>query len=296
MLFDNWEYNTVNNYDKLGRYVFSLQRCPSFKNLIKTKYYYDGQTFFNFDFEFAEDDRIDLFVRSSTAVYGHMIPPLKNTLWKGHIRMGQLAGLEIIDERLTALVAEDPRLFTYKNQKYMLVHNVVNPMTMILYNVDEEYLTIVKDPLNRSKTKNWIPYVDGDSLKFVTDIMPTRILDVKTKNLEEYNQGGTFRVSGSSRMFELDGVKTAIVHGWTTDLGQNRFGWPHKYWNAVAQWDDMWNLRIYDAFYMADDFSVEFSTGIQIKDNKVFFGYSVLDREICISSISIEDFKNYCLH
>jgi hypothetical protein len=294
MLVDNWEYKKVDNYKDFVNRIFSLRRINSFEEVINTKGFYDGQVFFNFDFEFTKDNQIEFVMRSSNATYGHMRGDLENKIWKGYFHFNKLTNLEIVDNRLTSLIAEDPRFFYFKGKKYILVHNVVNPMTMIMYDVEEEYFTILKDPLNRGKTKNWIPYSSEDSLKFITDILPTRVYDYKTKNFEQYDQNAYFRVSGSSRMFEIDGIKTAIVHGWRTDIGQNRFGWPHKYWNAIAQWDDLWNLRIYDPFYMADDFSVEFSTGFQIKDDKVFFGYTVLDKEIHISSISLKDFKNYC--
>lgn len=296
MLVDSWNYKTVDNYKDLANLIFSMQHIKSFEKVIDTTGFYDGQTFFNFDFEFTDDDKIEFVMRSSNATYGFMrgLGDLENKIWKGHFKMNKLTNLEIVDQRLNALVAEDPRIFNFQGKKYILVHNVTNPTTMIMYDIEEEFFTILKDPLDRGKTKNWIPYVDGDNLKFITDILPTRVYDHKTKNFEQYNQNTFFRVSGSSRLFDFDGVKTAIVHGWSTELGKNRFGWPHKYWNAIVQWDDDWNIRIYNPFFFADDFSVEFTTGIQIKDNRIFFGYTVLDKEIHISSISLKDFRNHC--
>ena len=182
---------------------------------------------------------------------------------------------------------EDPRIFEWNGELYFsgdIPFNLIGKKQKNAFvNIETGEHSVLRDPLERNMSKNWMPYIDGENLNFITDIFPTRILDAKTKECKVYNENLDYKtfVSCGPRVIEIDGYKTSIVHGKVQG----------SYWHSIIQWDNNWKVRISEPFYFNKP-GIEFSTGYEVHKNKVYFTYSEYDDGVSLCSLDLESFLN----
>ena len=180
---------------------------------------------------------------------------------------------------------EDPRIFEWNNELYFsgdIPFNLVGRKQKNAFvNIETGEHSILRDPLERAMSKNWMPYIENNDLNFITDIFPTRILNAESKKCKTYNENvnQSYPVSCGPRVIEIDGYKTSIVHGRACGA----------YWHSIIQWDDNWKMRISDPFYFNKP-GIEFSTGYEVHKDKLYFTYSEYDDGVSLCSLDLKSF------
>lgn len=191
------------------------------------------------------------------------------------------------------LGVEDPRIFEWNKQLYFSAdvpfHFFQKRQLNGIFSIDDGSFKIFNDPAGRKMSKNWMPYIKNNNLFLITDVLPTRMLSANNKKRTTYNRNFQEKIlSGGGRIIEIDGFKTSIVHGKIVNKDNPQI---KKYFHAIAQWDDEWRLRVSDPFYF-EKFKIEFSTGFEVVNDKVFITYSINDLGVNLIGVQLEEFMN----
>lgn len=290
MLFDNIGKKKINNLNE--RYIL--------KNIAPLKTYIDyseikllhneDDIYFNMSL-ISHNGKLHYAVRGGLRHIGKMYlhPEFTSTVFVGTVST-KIDTKNEVNVRFPSvgngrLGAEDPRIFKWKDELYFsadIPFNLINRKQKNIYvNIDSNEHVLFRDPLERPMSKNWMPYVDNDELYFVTDVFPTRLLNAQNGAIKEYNDvlKQIVGVSGGGRIIDLSGYRTSIVHGRSNGV----------YWHSIAQWDDKWRIRISDPFYFNAP-GIEFSTGYEVHNNRLYFTYSEYDDGVSLCSVDLESF------
>ena len=290
MLFDNTNGKNINNLNK--RYIIkNIKPLKSFINYNeKTFLKHDKKlVYFNMSLK-SFNNELHYAVRAGDKKIGkeYFDPKFTSQVFVGTINQKLENHREINvsfdDIKNGRLGIEDPRIFEWKNELYFsgdIPFNLIHKKQKNAFvNIDSGKHMVLEDHQGRTLSKNWMPYVEKNKLYFITDVFPTTLLDAKTKEIKTYNGVDTkVFVSGGGRIIEIDGYKTAIVHGKV----------PGMYWHGIAQWDKDWNLKISDPFYF-NKMATEFSVGYEVHNNKLYFTYSENDDGVVLCNLKLEDF------
>lgn len=296
MLFNNFNNNVVNNIN--DDYIIKhVQPLASYFNFHPTKLLYLNKDLVFFNMSLCSyKNEMWFAVRSG-------LRRLHTDYWNEEFANGVYIGRvkekiihkECVDVEIESLGngrlgAEDPRLFEHKGQLFFSadipMHFLKQKQLNAIFDAEGNSVQVFEDPLKRHLSKNWMPYVNKNDVYLITDVLPTRIIDVKTKKFSSYNNKFKIPdVCGGGKIIEIDGLKTSIVHGKV----RGRVPPGLNYWHAIAQWDDEWNLRISDPFYFIK-FGVEFSTGFEIFEDNIHISYSVDDNGVNLFSVKLEKF------
>lgn len=290
MLFDNTNGKNINNLNK--RYIIkNIKPLKSFINYNeKTFLKHDRKlVYFNMSLK-SFNNELHYAVRAGDKKIGkeYFDPKFTSQVFVGTIgnklENHREINVSFDDIKNGRLGLEDPRIFEWKKELYLsgdIPFNLIHKKQKNAFvNIDTGNHKVLEDHKGRTLSKNWMPYVEKNKLYFITDVFPTTLLDAKTKELKKYNGVDTkVFVSGGGRIVEIDGYKTAIVHGKV----------PGMYWHGVAQWDKDWNLKISDPFYF-NKMATEFSIGYEVHNNKLYFTYSENDDGVVLCSLKLQDF------
>jgi hypothetical protein len=290
MLFDNTGKNVVNNLNE--NYIRkNLVPLKHHFNFSETKLLYDEKDlYFNMSLISFENE-LHYAVRGGHKHIGKMYlhPEFTSTVYVGvvdeAIKNKRQINVTFPKVKNGILGMEDPRIFEWKNKLFFSGDIPFNlrgrSQKNAFVNIETNECEVFVDPLNRKMSKNWMPYVSEDNLYFVIDVLPTRILDTKTRKAQAYNDKVVTNtpVYGGPRIINIDGIKTSIVHGRANNA----------YWHSIAQWDDNWNLKISDPFYFTKP-GVEFCTGYEVHNGKLYFTYSEYDDGVVLCSIDLDSF------
>ena len=292
MLFNNIGRNKVNNLNE--NYLRkNFRPLKDYIDYSETKLLYDEEEiYFNMSL-ISFNDKLHYAVRGGLKHIGKMYlhPEFTSTVHTGLIDEKIITKKEInVDfPRLKngRLGVEDPRIFELNNSLYFSGDIPFNlkgrSQKNVFVNIETNEHEVFVDPMNRNMSKNWMPHVHDDKLYFVIDVMPTRVFNTQTKKFNEYNTKfpAKCHVYGGPRIITIDGYKTSIVHGKANGA----------YWHSIAQWDDNWNIRISDPFYFTKP-GIEFSTGYEVHNGKLYFTYSEYDDGVVLCSLDLESFLN----
>ena len=109
--------------------------------------------------------------------------------------MGEVSGLKVIRELSTIPNFEDPRIFIYKNQKFLVMTNVVSPLgqekgpwscTVMLENLESGKSYQLASPTARKIEKNWVPIQNEQNLQLLYSSNPITVIDFDIAQ-ERYN-------------------------------------------------------------------------------------------------------------
>jgi hypothetical protein len=292
MLFDNTGKNVINNLNE--NYIR--------KTFVPLKHH------FNFSETKLLDNEKDLFFNMSLisfegelhyAVRGglkhigkmYLHPEFTSTVHVGtvdeSIKSRREINVRFPKVKNGILGMEDPRIFEWKNKLFFSGDIPFNlrgrSQKNAFVNIETNECEVFVDPLNRKMSKNWMPYISEDSLSFVIDVLPTRVLDTKTRKASVHNEKVVTAtpVYGGPRIINIDGWKTSIVHGRANNA----------YWHSIAQWNDEWKLKISDPFFFAKP-GIEFCTGYEVHNGKLYFTYSEYDDGVVLCSVDLDSFLN----
>jgi hypothetical protein len=292
MLFDNTNGKNINNISQ--RYI--VNNIKPLKSYID----YNEKTFLNNDEKLVYfnmsiksfNNELHYAVRAGDKEIGkkYFDPNFTSQVFVGTIDKKLKDHREISvsfdDIKNGRLGLEDPRIFEWNKDLYFsgdIPFNLIHQKQKnVFVNINNGSHEVFEDHLGRTLSKNWMPYVEKNKLYFITDVLPTILLEAETRETKKYNDLVTkLFVSGGGPVFEVDGYKTAIVHGKV----------PGMYWHSIAQWDKDWNLKISDPFYF-NKMGIEFSVGYEVHNNKVYFAYSEDDDGVVLCNLKLKDFLN----
>jgi hypothetical protein len=292
MLFDNTNGNNINNVNR--RYI--IKNIKPLNSYIK----YSEKTFLKHDKKLVYfnmslksfNNELHYAVRAGDKEIGkrYFDPNFTSQVFVGTIGKKLEDHKEINvsfdDIKNGRLGLEDPRIFEWNKELYFsgdIPFNLIHKKQKnVFVNINNRSHKVLEDHIGRTLSKNWMPYVEKNKLYFITDVLPTTLLEARTKQVKKYNDITTkILVSGGGPIIEIDGYKTAIVHGKV----------PGMYWHSVAQWDKDWNLKISDPFYF-NKMGTEFSVGYEVHNNKVYFTYSEDDDGVVLCNLKLKDFLN----
>jgi hypothetical protein len=292
MLFDNTSGKNINNISQ--RYII--------KNIKPLKSYidYNEKTFLKHDEKLVYfnmsiksfNNELHYAVRAGDKEIGkkYFDPNFTSQVFVGTIdeklKDHKEINVNFDDIKNGRLGLEDPRIFEWNKDLYFsgdIPFNLIHKKQKnVFVNINNGIHKVLEDHLNRTLSKNWMPYVEKNKLYFITDVLPTILLEAETGQPKKYNNVATkLLVSGGGPVIEIDGYKTAIIHGKV----------PGMYWHSIAQWDEDWNLKISDPFYF-NNMGIEFSVGYEVHNNKVYFTYSEDDDGVVLCNLKLKDFLN----
>jgi hypothetical protein len=297
MLFNSFNNKVVNNVN--DNYIIkNIGPLSDYLDFKPQKLLYNDKNliFFNMSLT-AHEDVLWFAVRSG-------LKELRGDYWNenfvNNVFIGKIKGTVLQKKQINVeidslgngrLGAEDPRIFEKDGRLFFSadipMHFLRKKQLNAIFDINGSAVEIFNDPLNRHLSKNWMPYVEGNNVYLITDVLPTRILDCNTKKVSLYNNLNIPDVCGGGKIINIDGLKTSIVHGKI----RGRVPPGLNYWHAIAQWDDKWNLRISEPFYFKK-FGIEFSTGFEILKNNIYISYSVDDDGVDLFSVNLDQFMN----
>lgn len=292
MLFNNIDKNRINNLNE--KYIVkNLAPLSKYIDYSETKLLHDeDDIYFNMSL-ISFNNKLHYAVRGGLRHIGKMYlhPEFTSTVFVGTVDK-KINSKEEINVRFSdigngRLGLEDPRIFEWKNELYFsgdIPFNLVGRKQKNAFvNIKTGEHSVLRDPLERAMSKNWMPYVENNNLYFVTDIFPTRLLNAENKQAKAYNESVSVKtpVSCGGRVIEIDGYKTAIVHGKVEGA----------YWHSIIQWDDKWRIKMSDPFYFNKP-GIEFSTGYEVHKDKIYFTYSEYDDGVSLCSLDLDSFLN----
>jgi hypothetical protein len=109
--------------------------------------------------------------------------------------MGEVSGLKVIRELSTIPNFEDPRIFIYRNQKFLVMTNIVSPLgqekepwscTVMLENLESGKSYQLASPTARKIEKNWVPIQNDQNLQLLYSSNPIAVIDFDIAQ-ERYN-------------------------------------------------------------------------------------------------------------
>lgn len=290
MLFNNMTKDKVNNLNE--RYILKkIKPLSHYIDYSETKLLHDqDEIYFNMSLVSFKDE-LHYAVRGGLKHIGKMYlhPEFTSTVHVGvvnsKIKTKKEVNVNFPSISNGRLGLEDPRIFEWNNELYFsgdIPFNLVGRKQKNAFvNIETGHHEILRDPLERNMSKNWMPYVNDNNLYFITDAIPTRILNAQTKEVKVYNDTihSKVPVSCGPRVIEIDGYKTSIVHGRANGA----------YWHSIAQWNNNWRLRISDPFYFNKP-GIEFSTGYEVHKDKLYFTYSEYDDGVSLCNLDLKSF------
>jgi predicted GH43/DUF377 family glycosyl hydrolase len=183
---------------------------------------------------------------------------------------------------------EDLRLFKWKDDWYATASAINYPSnmaTMTMMRIEGSNLRdqiLFNSPTNAKKEKNWMPFIQGDTLNF---------LYTPNGQMLTYNEG-TLTIShadrpvvlpnwsGSSCVMERDGQYYAILH--------KREG--NNYTHMLAQYTDTGRLIWNSKEFNFEHIGIEFCAGMAFKGDDVVLSYGVMDKKAILLKMKFADF------
>jgi hypothetical protein len=178
---------------------------------------------------------------------------------------------------------EDCRLFNWKGAWWFSASVVasVTPLIvkMVLCRLEAEYVAecnFVSSPNQTAMEKNWMPCIEGDSLRWIYRIDPMQIVEYRNDGPSTHDLiGQTGRLetwSGSSQCVRYRNGWLCVIH--------RRVRWPEGsiYEHCFVELTDNFHIcRVSDAWIFEKP-SVEFCAGLCVLDKYLCLSYGVLDR------------------
>jgi hypothetical protein len=184
---------------------------------------------------------------------------------------------------------EDLRLFNWKREKWAIASAINYPSNcanMSLMRVDGRDLqdqVFFSSPVNSTKEKNWMPFVqDGDVLNF---------LYTPNGQMLTYENGGlTFNYadrpnvfknwSGSSCVVEIGDAYYAILH--------KREG--NNYTHMLVEYDETGRSVWESKEFNFEHIGIEFCAGMAFKGDDVVISYGVMDKKAVLLKMNFDEF------
>jgi tetratricopeptide (TPR) repeat protein len=136
--------------------------------------------------------------------------------------------------------------------------------------------------------KNWMPFVEGDELRFLYSCDPTRVLNEHGKTIVETEPslfGKAFR--GGSQLVRFDDGWLALVH--QVEYPQAK----REYWHRFVWLDDSLRLRKVSRPFYFNERGVEFVAGLALAsdDETLVISYGVNDSESWLARVTNSDVR-----
>jgi len=191
---------------------------------------------------------------------------------------------------------EDPRLFVWNKQRWMLFvrpNLTISTIKLILLNLDTKESIFLEDPLNRPFNKNWMPYVDkNDQLFLITDISPFlvyKLVDKKMEKVEIFDPlpESPYDLHGSSNVININNKLIGLIHSRVDKkVAQDKF----LYWHAFCSWDEDWSNMKIGVPFIFEEPGIEFCTSILERNENILMSYSIADQGMNILCVPKEEF------
>lgn len=225
-----------------------------------------------------------------------------STTWLGTLQAEslQVEGLRPIAEQKDndSLVLEDPRLFVEGGQLRAVwaTRDYTAPeykVEIAVSSIDGDSIsdvTVIPSPYGRALEKNWMPYLEGESLGFL----------YWPESLERYSyEGGKLRLTGAA----VHGVKELHGHSGSSQLVRWRDGWlcvTHKYSLIPIPFKlAAWRFYRHQFVYFSADFGeltvsksfhflsrgIEFCSGLALDEGRVLVGFGYRDSAAYVGAI-----------
>jgi len=146
---------------------------------------------------------------------------------------------------------------------------------------------VLESPYNCSVEKNWV-YLDNDL--FIYKWFPLQIGLLKDKNFELKSKIQTPALfkhfKGSSNGFFYKDMHWFLVHYTTDDWKEGRLWRQYKHCFVIL--DKNYELIGYSDPFTFENQIVEYSLGLTIDENKIYFGYSMNEKDASLGELNLE--------
>lgn len=182
---------------------------------------------------------------------------------------------------------EDLRLFSWKGQNYTIGNAINYPSSCAsttLMMLDGNVLkleAIFNSPTKAKTEKNWMPFVQGDTLCFLytpNGQMLTYKEELSLSNIEADNDLHNW--SGSSCVMEYNGKYYAIIHKRVKS----------QYTHRLVEYDLEGKLLWQSKDFNFETFGVEFCAGMAFKGEDVVISYGVMDKQAILLKMNFNEF------
>jgi len=140
----------------------------------------------------------------------------------------------------------------------------------------------------RLHQKNWMPRVEGDALKFIYSVDPTRVVDDRGRTLAEAAPDVALEhLRGGSQAIDFDGGALALTH--ETSLLHGRRIYLHRF----VWFDQTMTARSVTAPFYFNGLGIEFAAGLAWHPaaQRLIVSFGIADAEAWMGTVSVDDVR-----
>ena len=182
---------------------------------------------------------------------------------------------------------EDLRLFDWKGERYAIGNAINYPSSCAsttLMKLEGNILRlegIFSSPTKAKTEKNWMPFVQGDTLCFLytpNGQLLTYTNELTLSRVDSDNELPNW--SGSSCVMERGGKYYAVIHK------REKSRYTHK----LVEYDLEGKLLWQSSEFNFEQFGVEFCAGMAFKGDDIVLSYGVSDKKAVLLKMKFDDF------
>ena len=212
---------------------------------------------------------------------------------------GDISELEIRHSLSEIPNFEDPRIFTYANQTFLIMTNVQSPIgnerapwqsCIVIENLENREIYNLTSPTRRGIEKNWIPIESKTNIKILYSTSPVTILTfeplTRLMSYEISDISSPVSLNNRTQMIATSHPSIPYIRIASKKYAHRKVGYtPFHYFEILSK--NLESTKLSKPFVFSS-IQMEICQGLTLKDNLLILSWTERDKISKIGSINVE--------
>jgi hypothetical protein len=234
-------------------------------------------------------------------LYRRQLSQLQNGIVKFNLSYdGVISNLEFLHDISTIPNFEDPRIFLFQGDEYVVMTQVTNPIgnvktpfksNLVIENVKTKQMMELPSPYSKGIEKNWVPVESNKSIILLYSSNPVTLIEIEPSNSSHkfvFTQNKSYiNLNNRTQVIKTSHPEIPYIRVASKKFAIRKYGYTPLHYFEVLN-ENMKPINLSRPFIFSSR-KQEYCQGIAMIDSKIYLSWSEQEKYNYVGSIEIEE-------